>query len=47
MILPLNNCASESFIRGLPDGMSVKIEARDSMTLEEAFGYAIDYEARH
>ena len=47
MILPLNDCALEAFIRGLPDGMSEKIEARNLLTLEEAFGYAIDYEARH
>ena len=47
MILPLNDCALEAFIRGLPGGMLAKIEARDPMTLEEAFGYAIDYEARH
>ena len=47
MVLPLNDCALEVFIRSLPGAMSAKIEARDPMTLEEAFGYALDYEARH
>ena len=47
MILPLNDCALEASIRSLPDGMSAKVEARNPMTLEEAFGYALDYEARH
>ena len=47
MILSLNDCAVKSFIRGLPDEMSAKIEARNPLTLQEAFEYAIDYETRH
>ena len=47
MILPLDDCVLEAFIRGLPDWMSAKIEARNPVTLQEAFEYAINYEARH
>ena len=47
MILSLNECASEAFIRGLPGRMPAKIELRDPMTLQKAFRYAIDYGARH
>ena len=39
MILPLNDCALEAFICGLPVKMSAKIGARNPMTLETAFGY--------
>ena len=46
MIPPLNNCALEAFIRGLPGGMPAKIEARNPVTLQEAFEYAINYESR-
>ena len=47
MILSLNDCALAVFIRDLPDEMSAKIEARNPVTLQEAFEYAIQYEARH
>ena len=47
MIHPLDDCALEACIHGLPDGMSAKIEARNPVTLQEALEYAINYEARH
>ena len=47
IILPLNDCVLEAFIQGLPGGIPAIIEARNPVTLQEAFEYAIDYEARH
>ena len=47
MILTLNDCVLEAFIRGLPDWMSAKIEAQNPATLQEPLEYAINYEARH
>lgn len=47
MIEPLNDCALEAFIRGLPDAISGMIEARDLKKIEDAFKAALQYESRH
>ena len=47
MLLPLNNCASEAFIRGLHDVISGMVESRNLSSLEAFLKYALEYEARH
>ena len=42
--LPLNDCALEALIRGLPDRMSAMVESRYPNMLEIALKYALDYE---
>ncbi|XP_043473885.1 uncharacterized protein LOC122506001 [Leptopilina heterotoma] len=44
---PLNCCAMESFIKGLPDSMSTVIEARNPEKLKDAFEIALQCEQRH
>ena len=36
MLAPLNDCALEAFVRGLPDVISGLVEARNPASLEEA-----------
>ena len=47
MLSPLNDCALEAFVRGLPDGISGLVEARNLVSLEEALKIALQYESRH
>ena len=47
MLLPLNDCALEAFIRGLHDVLSGMVESRNPSSLEAALKYALEYEARH
>ena len=47
LLAPLNDCALESFIRGLPDGLSGAVESRNPNSMEAALKYAIEYESRH
>lgn len=42
---PLTDCALDSFIRGLPDSMSIMIEARNPKTIE-VFKYALTFKTR-
>ena len=46
MLLPLNDCALEAFIRGLPDVISGMVESRNLSSLEAALKYTLEYEAR-
>ena len=47
MLAPLNDCALEAFVRGLPDGISGLVEARNPASLDEALKIALEYESRH
>ena len=47
LLAPLNDCALETFIRGLPDGLSGAVENRNPNSIEAALKYAIEYESRH
>ena len=47
MLLFLNDCALEAFIRGLLDVISGMVESRNPSSLESALKYALEYEARH
>ena len=47
ILLPLNDCALEAFIRGLPDVISGMAESRNPFSLEAALKYALEYEARY
>ena len=47
MLLPLNDCALEAFIRGLHDVLSGMVESRNPTSLKTALKYALEYEARH
>ena len=47
MLLPLNDCALETFIRGLLDLILGMVESRNPTSLETALKYAIEYGARH
>ena len=45
MLLPLNDCALETFIRGLPDVISGMVESRNPASLEAVLKYALEYKA--
>ena len=45
LLAPLNDCALESFIRRLPDGLSGAVENQNPNSTEAALKYAIEYES--
>ena len=47
MLAPLNDCALEVFVHGLPDGISGQVEARNPVSFEEALKIALEYESKH
>ena len=47
LLAPLNDCALEFFIHGLPDGLSGAVENRNPNSTEAALKYAIEYKSRH
>ena len=45
ILLLLNDCALETFIRGLPDVISGMVESRNPSSLETTLRYALECEA--